>query len=66
MYVSVPGVLSGATVSYGSVALLIYAVTFWIAMHCRVVFFEEPLLIRTFTSEYADYCSRIGRWLPRL
>jgi protein-S-isoprenylcysteine O-methyltransferase Ste14 len=66
MYVGVTGVLAGLAVYYGSAALSIYAIAVWIAVHCRVVYFEEPSLSRSFGNEYEDYRSRVGRWLPRL
>jgi len=66
MYVGVMAVLAGVAVYYGSVALSIYAVAFWIAVHCYVIFSEEPALTRAFGNEYEEYCSRVGRWLPRL
>jgi protein-S-isoprenylcysteine O-methyltransferase Ste14 len=66
MYVGVVAVLAGVAVYYGSAALSIYAIAFWIAVHCRVVFSEEPALTRSFGNEYKEYRSRVGRWLPRL
>jgi len=65
MYVGVVAVLAGVAVYFGSFALSIYAVAFWIAAHCYVIFSEEPALTRSFGSEYKEYCSHVGRWLPR-
>lgn len=65
MYVGVVGVLAGVAVYYGSAALSIYAIAIWIALHCRVIFSEEPALVRSFGSEYESYRAHVGRWLPR-
>ena len=64
MYAGVTGVLTGASVYYGSVALSLYTFAFWLAMHCRVIFFEEPFLIRSFGHDYVEYRYRVSRWLP--
>ena len=65
MYLGATGVLAGAALYYGSAALSIYAIVFWIFTHCRVVFFEEPALARTFGKEYEIYRSSVGRWIHR-
>jgi len=65
MYLGATGALAGAALYYGSAALSLYAIAFWIFMHCRVIFSEEPSLHRTFGGEYESYRSRVGRWLPR-
>ncbi len=31
-----------------------------------IVLYEERHLQREFGGEYAAYCSRVGRWLPRI
>jgi protein-S-isoprenylcysteine O-methyltransferase Ste14 len=66
MYLGATGVLAGAALYYGSAALSIYAIAFWIVTQCGVIFLEEPALSRTFGNEYEAYRSRVGRWLPRL
>ena len=65
MYLGAALALSGAAAFYGSIALLYYAMALLIAAHLFVVFYEEPYLRRTFGDQYAAYCERVGRWLPR-
>jgi protein-S-isoprenylcysteine O-methyltransferase Ste14 len=66
MYLGAIAVLAGTALYYGSAAVSVYTIAFWTAMHCRVVFSEEPILAQSFGREYKDYRSRVGRWLPRL
>jgi protein-S-isoprenylcysteine O-methyltransferase Ste14 len=66
MYLGATATLAGAALYYGSTALSIYAIAFWVATHCGVIFLEEPDLTRTFGNEYEAYRSRVGRWFPRL
>lgn len=44
----------------GYVALVVVAVNVF------VMGYEEPTLRRLFGPEYADYCRRVGRWIPKL
>ncbi len=39
---------------------------FVVVIHLFVVFYEEPVLKRTFGEEYAVYCDSVRRWLPGL
>jgi len=64
MYIGAALALAGAALFYGSVALLCYVAAFLALTHALVVLYEEPVLRRTFGEAYADYCSRVGRWLP--
>jgi protein-S-isoprenylcysteine O-methyltransferase Ste14 len=57
--------LTGAAVYYDSLALLAYALVFWLLTHLGIVFYEEPVLRKTFGVGYADYCEKTGRWWPR-
>jgi len=36
---------------------------FIVAVHHRIVLAEEAYLRQTFGGEYAEYCSRVGRYL---
>lgn len=58
--------LGGAALVYRSPGLLAYLCLFAVATHTFVVLYEEPALRRQFDAEYAAYCARVRRWLPRL
>jgi protein-S-isoprenylcysteine O-methyltransferase Ste14 len=66
MYLLYVGIVLGEASLYRSRALLVYALGFWLLTHAYVVGVEEPALTRRFGAAYADYCRRVGRWLPRL
>ena len=66
MYVGAGLALTGAALFYQSIPLLSYAGIFGLTMHVFVVTYEEPTLRRTFGNDYEVYCSRVGRWWPRL
>jgi len=65
-YVAVLSMVAGQGLFFGSTAILAYA--FWLALgfHLFVLFYEEPTLRRRFGEEYAAYCRRVPRWLPRV
>jgi protein-S-isoprenylcysteine O-methyltransferase Ste14 len=66
MYVGVLSVTLGWAVLFQSPPILLYAAALWIGFHTFVVLYEEPHLLSVFGREYEDYCSAVGRWLPRL
>ena len=65
MYVGAGAALAGAALFYRSIALFVYASVFLLVTHLFVVWFEEPMLRRTFDGEYDAYCATTGRWWPR-
>jgi protein-S-isoprenylcysteine O-methyltransferase Ste14 len=65
MYVGAGTALLGAALWYESTVLAGYGGVFFVVTHLFVVLYEEPTLRRTFGESYADYCRRVGRWLPR-
>lgn len=65
MYVGAALALSGAAMYFESVALAAFVGGFLLVTHLFVCLYEEPTLRRTFGDDYADYCRRVGRWLPR-
>lgn len=65
MYLGAILSLTGAAVYYRSLGLATYLVAFTLWAHLFVVFFEEPRLRKAFGDEYAAYCGRVRRWLPR-
>ncbi|MGH9932458.1 MAG: methyltransferase [Pyrinomonadaceae bacterium] len=64
MYIGAGLALAGAALFYQSWRLLGYAGLFFLITHLFVVFYEEPVLRRTFGQEYEAYCGRIRRWWP--
>ncbi|HLY41376.1 MAG TPA: isoprenylcysteine carboxylmethyltransferase family protein [Terracidiphilus sp.] len=66
MYMGAGLVLAGAALFYGSLGLLAYGAIFLAAAHCVVVFYEEPVLTRSFGPDYAAYCVKVRRWIPHL
>jgi len=65
MYVGVGCVILGQAILFGSRAVLIYGVGFWMLANLFVIFCEEPTLRRKFGAEYEEYVQRVPRWLPR-
>lgn len=65
MYVGAGLALAGASLFYQSVGLLGYAAAFFLVTHIFVMLYEEPVLRRTFGTEYESYCRQVGRWWPR-
>ena len=66
MYLGAALALGGAALFYMSALLLSYAGFFLLATHLFVVFYEEPTLRSTFGAQYEAYCSKVGRWRPRI
>ncbi|MBM4388860.1 MAG: isoprenylcysteine carboxylmethyltransferase family protein, partial [Deltaproteobacteria bacterium] len=65
MYVSVLAVILGWAIFFGAVFLIVYGVVVAVCFHLFIVFYEEPHLRRKFERDYEQYCSRVGRWLPK-
>jgi len=66
MYVGVLLAILGWALRFSSLWLLLYAAGIGLMFHGFVVAYEEPALRRLFGGDYAAYCSRVGRWVPRL
>jgi protein-S-isoprenylcysteine O-methyltransferase Ste14 len=64
MYVGASAALAGAALFYRSIPLAVYAGGFLLVSHVFVMWFEEPVLRRSFDGEYDAYCARTGRWWP--
>jgi protein-S-isoprenylcysteine O-methyltransferase Ste14 len=62
MYIGAGFALLGAALFYGSIALLVYTVLFFLLAHLFVILYEEPTLRRMFGSEYEEYRRRVRRW----
>jgi protein-S-isoprenylcysteine O-methyltransferase Ste14 len=65
MYVGVVGSIIGQAAVYRSMSVLWYAALVAIAFHLRVVMYEEPKLAQLFGKSFADYRTRVPRWIPR-
>ena len=66
MYLGVLTTILGWACLFRSGAVLLYALAVAAAFQLFIVLYEEPHLQRTFGSAYAEYCSHVGRWLPRI
>ena len=66
MYIGAGFALAGAALFYESVTLLSYVGMLWLVTHAFVILYEEPILRRSFGSEYEAYCGHVGRWWPHL
>lgn len=64
MYVAVVTSLLGQAAMYRSTAVLWYTAVVATGFHLRVVLVEEPRLIELFDGAYAEYRSRVPRWIP--
>ncbi len=65
MYIGGGAALAGAALFYESAPLWYYTGAFFLVLHLFIVLYEEPTLRRMFGEEYATYCNRVHRWLPR-
>jgi protein-S-isoprenylcysteine O-methyltransferase Ste14 len=63
MYVCVVLVLIGWATSFGSLTLFGYAAVTAVAFHLRVVYGEEPWLLRRHGARWQTYTRRVPRWL---
>jgi len=66
MYLGVLTVILGWAVLHQSADVLLYACCVGLCFHLFVVLYEERHLHRVFGGDYHEYCSAVGRWLPRL
>ncbi|HUL16191.1 MAG TPA: isoprenylcysteine carboxylmethyltransferase family protein [Terriglobales bacterium] len=66
MYAGVLNIILGWAVWFASRRVFIYFCCFWLAAHLFVLLYEEPTLKRKFPGQYADYCQRVNRWLPKM
>ena len=63
MYIGVLTILVGWSTLWGSRTLFIYSALVAIAVHLRVLLFEEPWAARRFGSEWDAYRARVPRWV---
>lgn len=65
MYVGMLLVLLGESALFRSTALVVYTAIWFAFVNAIVIGYEEPHLRRRFGAPYAEYCRRVGRWIPR-
>ena len=66
MYIGALSILLGEALLFQSVLLAGWMLFMAGAFHLFVLFYEEPVLRRTFGGGYEDYTKKVPRWLPRL
>jgi protein-S-isoprenylcysteine O-methyltransferase Ste14 len=65
MITGVLTMLVGETAFLGSLALAVWAATFFLLNVVYFLIFEEPGLELRFGDEYRRYRSEVPRWIPR-
>jgi protein-S-isoprenylcysteine O-methyltransferase Ste14 len=65
MYLAVWLILLGWAVGFGTRGLWLYALGMLLVFHLRVVFFEEPWLLRRYGEDWLRYRAQVPRWLGR-
>jgi protein-S-isoprenylcysteine O-methyltransferase Ste14 len=65
MYAGLLLVIVGQALLFGSAALLVYAVAFWVVTAAFVRAYEEPTLAARYGDGYAAYRRAVPAWWPR-
>jgi protein-S-isoprenylcysteine O-methyltransferase Ste14 len=63
MYLGVLLIAAGWAIGFRSQPLTVYTAVLAVLFHLRVVFSEEPFLLRTFGDAWAEYRKRVPRWV---
>ena len=66
MYLAVVAAVLGQAMIFGSLALLMYALTVWAIFAAFVRWYEEPLLLKRYGDDYQRYRQAVRAWVPRL
>lgn len=66
MYIAVIIIISGWVISSGSFNLVIYGMFMATIFHLRVVYGEEPEMVKQFDSQWTQYENSVPRWLPQI
>jgi protein-S-isoprenylcysteine O-methyltransferase Ste14 len=66
MYLAVVTAVLGQAMIFGSLTLLLYALTVWGIMAAFVRWYEEPLLLERYGDQYERYRQAVRAWMPRL
>jgi protein-S-isoprenylcysteine O-methyltransferase Ste14 len=64
MYLGAFTLMLGEAALFESVAVLLYAVAWFIIINLIVYFHEEPVLRRRFGESYERYTAMVSRWIP--
>jgi protein-S-isoprenylcysteine O-methyltransferase Ste14 len=64
MYVGVLLILLGEAFFFSSMAILEYAVGWFVVINLVVLLYEEPILRHQFGESYERYCRAVRRWWP--
>lgn len=63
MYLGMLLVLLGSAITVGATTALLVPPLFLVVIELRFIRAEEEMLHRLFPGEYAEYCTRVRRWL---
>jgi protein-S-isoprenylcysteine O-methyltransferase Ste14 len=66
MYIAIVAMTLGQGLIFNDGSALRYPFYLWAGFFLFVYFHEEPSLRRKFGQDYADYCAKVPRWIPRL
>ncbi|HOL96545.1 MAG TPA: isoprenylcysteine carboxylmethyltransferase family protein [bacterium] len=66
MYWGVLLMVVGEFFVFESAVLLFYAILLLAGFHLFTIWYEEPVLRRTFGDAYVEYCQRVPRWWPAI
>ena len=66
IYLGVTVIFLGYVFWHPSLSILLCPLIVAASSHLFVVFYEEPLLHKSFGVKYETYCHTVPRWLPRL
>ncbi len=68
MYVGMGTFLIGEALALPAIRreMLVTIGAAWVLVTTFILLYEEPTLRRRFGADYADYCSNVRRWIPRL
>lgn len=66
MYIGIAMILTGESILFESLVLLLYGLVCFSGFCLFVIFYEEPVLKRKFKQSYIDYCHNVPRWIPKI
>lgn len=64
MYIGVLTAILGQVFVYGSLAVFLYGICWWIVFSLFVHFYEERALCKQFGEDYLHYLQKVNRWFP--
>lgn len=63
IYLAYVGLLLGQFLFFGSLTLFVYASVSFVGFYLAIVWIEEPVLLRRFGDDYAEFSRRVPRWI---